>query len=369
MRSQSCMRLLRQAVGIVPLGAALLCGGCIMPSADVGGGSGGGTGGGGGSGGTPGGSGGDPNPAPDAGVTLFVIGPNMGFVGFDDARLLSGDNVPVSTELMLSSTAVSQPADAALDRHGSLYLISGANSGSIAIYDNPRSATGVRPPDRIVSGEATQISRSPTGIAIDRENDLLYLSNTVTELLVFDISAPAGFDGAVEPIRTFDVDLPLFRAEQLRFANGSLYVVDVRGGTSDVLAFDSPGSLQGLVTPDRVFTNNAFDHRIGLYVDDADRLFVASREAGQVLIFDGAGTLDGAVTPDVAFTISGADVAPMPAFATTDADDRLYVADASGNVVFSFDSSAGLTSGAHPADRTIGSLELLAPNRLLVFER
>ena len=311
------------------------------------------------------------NPAgtADPVTTLFASGPNMGFVGFDNAQTLSGPNVAVTTELSLSSKVVSQPRGAALDQNGSLYLISGANRGSIAVFDNPLTANGGRKPDRMVSGERTQISRSPTGVAVDRENSLLYVSNKMTGLLVFDISSPEAFNGNVAPVRTFDVDMSQFRPERLCFANGSLYVVDARGGTSDIAVFDDPDSLSGKAAPDRVITFQGFDNKIGVDVDAQDRLLVGVRRLGQVLIFENASTLDGPASPDVELSITGGDVAPKPSFVTTDSQDRLYVADSNANVVFAFDLASELASGERHADRTIDSTDLIAPNLLLLFER
>ena len=302
-------------------------------------------------------------------TTLFVIGPNMGFVGFDKAATLSGSKVPVTTELLATNQGVSRPRGAVLDARGALYLISGARRGSIAVYDDPLKANGSRQPDRAVFGERTQISRSPTGIAIDRGENLLYLANARTGLLVFDISTPEAFNGDVAPVRAFDVDLPQFRPEQLRFANGSLYVVDARGGTSDILVFDNPGKLRGKVTPDRTISYGGFDNKVGVDIDSKNRLLVSVRKLGQVLIFTDASKLDGVAQPDVTLSIAGAKVSPQPSFATTDSEDRLYVADSSGNVVFSFDETSKLTSGERYPARTINSRDLIAPHRLLLFER
>lgn len=302
-------------------------------------------------------------------TALFVAGPNMGFVGFDDAEALDGPKVAATTDLTLSTRTVSQPRDAALDRRGALYLISGANRGSIAVYDNPLTANGARRPDRAVFGEGTKLSRSLTGVAVDDQNDLLYVSNARTGLVVFDISSPETFDGDVAPVRTFKVDMSQFKPEQLRFANGSLYIVDPRGGTSDIVVFDNPGTLEGKVTPDRVISNIGFDNKIGVDVDAKDRLLVGVRRLGQVMIFNGASKLDGPARPIVKLSIATTDVDPKPAFATTDSEDRLYVADASGNVVFSFDMTSELVSGKRAPNRTIHSSDLIAPNRLLVFER
>lgn len=300
---------------------------------------------------------------------LFVIGPNMGFVGFDNAETLSGTKVAVTSELKLGRDTVLQPRDAVLDSRGALYLLSSANGGSVAVYDNPFTATGSRAPDRIVFGDKTQISRSPSAIAIDRENDLLYVANTMSDTVVFDISSPESFSGDIAPVRTFDVDVSQFKPEQMRFANGSLYMVDARGGTSDILVFDEPGELQGKVSANCVITHAEFDNKIGIDVDASDRLIVSVRKSGQVLIFNNASKLDGIASPDVALSIADTKVKAQPSYATIDSHDRLFVADANGNVTFSFDRASELASGKHRPDRTIGSRELIAPNRLLVVER
>jgi hypothetical protein len=316
---------------------------------------------------TPGGA--DPDDADTKAVGLFVMGPNMGLVGFGRVEALDGENVDVTTELATGPDTILTPRDAVIDRRGALYVLSGARGGSVAVYDNPLTANGGRRPDRVVYGEATGISRSPTGLAIDDENDLLYVSNLLEGVVVFDISSPDAFDGEVAPVRAFEIDYPMFQAAQVRFANGSLYVADVRGATTDILAFDQPQSLDGLVAPDRVISSTGFDDRIGFSIDPLDRLLVGARENGLVLMFENAAALDGAVTPDLTLTIAGADVEPWTSFATSDSDDRLFVADANGARIYVFDELTDLASGAREADRIIDSSELLVPDRLIVFER
>jgi hypothetical protein len=300
--------------------------------------------------------------------TLFVMGQNMGLVGFDRASTLNGSRVVVTTDLVLNGKTVSQPKDVALDQHGALYLVSGANRGSIAVYRNPLTANGSRRPDRMVYGDQTRLARTATSIAIDGKNGLLYVANTATEVLVFDISSPEAFTGNVAPARVFIVDMAQFRTKQLHFAQDALYIVDARGGTSDIVVFDDPGALRGKVTPTRMISHPTFDNKISVNVDARNRLLVGVRKRGQVLIFNNASALDGTATPDVALSISGTNVAPKPSFATTDSEDRLYVADASGNVVFSFDNVSELATGEHYPNRTIDSSSLIAPSRLLLYE-
>lgn len=302
-------------------------------------------------------------------TTLFVIGPNMGLVGFDSAESLSGPGVTATTDLMLSKETVKQPRDGAVDHNGTLYLISGTHGGSVAMYDNPLTASGNRPPDRVVAGKKTLISRSPTGIAIDSASNLLYVANVMNDVQVFDISDPSAFAGEVAPIRAFKVDMAQIKPQQLCFANGALYMVDARGGSSDILVFDDPGSLSGKIKPSRVISCTGFDNKIGINVDAQDRMLVGVRKPGRVLIFNDAKTLDGASTPDVTLTIEGPKVDPKPSFVTTDSQDRLYVADASGNAVFAFDKATELESGTRSPDRTIDCRDLTAPNRLVLVER
>lgn len=355
-----CMGWLSMAVA-----TTILAGGCPGPMTP-------------GDGGTPPGPGQSPgqpaeqptgkNPPVDT-TTLFVLGQNTGFIGFHGAENLNGVDLPAPIELFSSQTTVVKPRDAVLDSRGALYVINGAKDGSIAIYDNPNTATGNRPPDRIVFGDTTQLAKNPTGLAIDRENDLLYVSNGMDDFLVFEIAPSELFDGDVAPLRTFFIDLPLLRIEQIRFANGSLYAVDPRGGTSDILAFDDPEALQGAVMPDRVISNVGFDNTIGIDVDAADRMWIGIRDLGEVWMFHDARMLDGAAAPDVALSVADMPISPMPSFATTDSEDRLYIADSNGNVIFVFDEASELVGGATPPDRVIDSVELIAPNRLVAFEQ
>ena len=59
----------------------------------------------------------------------------------------------------------------------------------------------------------------------------------------------------------------------------------------------------------------------------------------------------------------------MPAFATTDSEDRLYIADSNGNAVLVYDEASDLLSSEAAPDRIIDSNELIAPNRLVVYEQ
>lgn len=301
-------------------------------------------------------------------TTLFVLGPNTGFVGFNGAENLDGVDLPAPIELFNSQNTVMKPRDAVIDNRGALYVINNAKGGSIAVYDDPMTATGNRAPDRLVFGGTTQLSTSPTGLAIDHENELLYVTNGMDELLVFEIAPPELFDGDIAPIRTFHVDLPLMSFNQVRFADGSLYLVDVRGGTSDIMAFDDPEALQGAVTPDRVISNVEFDNTIGIDIDDLGRMWVGVRDTGEVLMYNDATALDGAPLPDIALSIIDVAIDPKPAFATTDSEDRLYIADSNGNAILVFDEASELVGGPTAPDRVIDSTELIAPNRLVVFE-
>ena len=359
--------MLKHLIPTVPMILLTLAtGGCPAPS-DTG--ADGLPGGSGSSADLPSGGGGASDDKNDLLSTLFVIGPNMSLIGFDRAASLNNLALAPTTDLALSHSTVIAPRDAAIDANGALHIISGAAGGSIAIYNNPLTATGSRLPDRRVLGPATKLANNPTGIAIDRAASLLYVSNLPNEIAVFDISQPAVFTGDVAPLRTFSVNLPGFAPEQIRFAGGSLYVVDVRGGAADIHVFDAPSLLQGPVTPDRTITHAGFDDRIGIEIEPKGRLLVAARDIGTVLIFASAAALDGAVTPDVEISISGAPIASKPSFATIDREDRLYIADANGNTVFAFDLASSLISGGHFAERTIKSTEFVVPNRLVLYER
>ncbi|MEZ6063461.1 MAG: hypothetical protein R3C19_24195 [Planctomycetaceae bacterium] len=216
----------------------------------------------------------------NAGLSLFAIGPNMGLVGFDSAETLNGARITPTTELMHGARTVSRPRDAAIDRHGALYLISGANGGSVAVYENPLTANGSRKPDRMVFGRNTQISKSPTGIAIDRENERLYLSNAVTGILVFDISSSQAFSGDVTPLRVFRVDQPC----AVRSRSGlqpELATLSTLAEIHRTSRCSTHRAIPGDATPNRTINHMDFDNRIGIDVDSAGRLLVAARTSGQ----------------------------------------------------------------------------------------
>ncbi len=297
---------------------------------------------------------------------LYVI--SSGLQGYRDAGTLRGPTITATTDL--DSDPAGDPVDAAFDARGALYVISSLNTGTIAVYDNPLTATGNRTPDRMVSGDLTGLF-IPTGLAIDVENDLLYVSNgfsnSVSHVVVFDLGTPDAFDGNVEPISTFDVDMDsVLFADQVQFANGSLYVVDA----PEILVFDSPADLKGPAIPDRVITNAAFDDNIQIHLADADRMIVASGDTGgtdQVFILERASTLDGAVEPDVVLTVARTTGTADTIFAAIDSQDRLFIADGWNGVIYTFDNASTLTSGEYFADRDF-DLGTYLPDRLLLSE-
>jgi hypothetical protein len=303
---------------------------------------------------------------------LFVLHPNVGFLGYENPATLGSSHAAVTTTLAMSPETVLAPRDVALDACGALYFASGARGGAIAVYDDPRLATGSRRPDRRVSGKATRVA-SPIGLAIDQEKHLLYVllrrSAVQPTVVVFDISTPHDFNGEVAPLRTFQVAVTNLNAQQVRCAHGSLYMVNMRGDTAEILAFDRPETLHGSVVADRVLTSAALQGEIHIEVDAKDRLLVSVPGAGQVQIYAGASQLAGPVAPSVTFTIAGTTAKPQPTCAITDAQDRLYLVDAFRSVIYAFDHTSTLSSGQHSPDREIDTKGAMVPKLLLLLER
>jgi DNA-binding beta-propeller fold protein YncE len=303
-------------------------------------------------------------------TTLFSLGQNNGLAGYDDPSALDGTTIDPDQELSPAEAMVRTIRDAAIDGRNALYI---ANTGdsSIAIYDNPLTASGARMPSRRITGDASE-TFSPFSVAVDTVADELYLSNSSgtdrDEIRVYDISSPETFDGDIPPTRTFATGETSFEPMQLVFAGGSLYVSVARNNTLDIQVFDTPGDLVGEVTVDRVISNASFETGSGFYVDAADRLIVANRDGETVQIWNGASELDGSPGPDVTITIDGVVGSQSLEHAVTDSEGRLYVLDNGRSAIYVFDDITALSDGPATPDREFNA-DTSGFGRLLIWER
>jgi len=305
------------------------------------------------------------DPLPSTKLTLLSLANGAELTGYDGADLLNTTELKPSQRLDDSPETVDGARGFALDRHGALYLCS-AYDGSIAVYDDPRSASGSKRPNRRALPTSLQ-SEHISDIAIDTERDELYLVDGYDIVFVFDISEDADFDGRINPIRAFTIDVDYFTPQEVEFSNGSLYVADARA-RYEVFIFDDPRSLDGLVKVDRTFTHIDIELDVGLHVDAWNRLLIANRKIDKIMIWKDALQLDGSSEPDVILNIDGVLGDQSLEHAVTDSNDRLYVLDnGDQEMVYVFDDISTLSDGYQMPDREF-AVDTSGSGRLLVFE-
>ena len=304
-------------------------------------------------------------PPPTSSVTLYSVAAGANLTAYWNADTRASTNSPPDQELLESDLTIDGAREFAFDARGALYL-SGGYDDSIAVYENPMSADGNRPPDRRVTGLESHVD-TPFGIAIDQNHDELYLVDGDNEIHVYDISPEAGFDGDAPPLREFTIDLFPFTPNWVAFHNGSLYVADARI-EFEVYIFDDPSSLQGVVSPDRTFAYHGIELDVGFHVDASDRMIIANRKADTILMWYDASNLDGSAPPDLEFSIDGAIGEQSLEHAVTDSKGRLYVLDnGDEEVVHVFDDVDLLTNGPQTPARAF-NVQTSGSGRLLVRE-
>lgn len=303
------------------------------------------------------------NSTDDTIVALIATSQNFNVVTFDDAALLNGADLTPSAVLEPSNASgVLRPQDSVVSATGVLFICSESND-TIAIYDSFLTAAGSRPSDRNVTGTDTMID-SPISVAIDRDNDVLYVANREeNNILVYSNVSDPAFDGEVAPSRTFSRDQGSMTPDQIFFDGGSLYVV----ADEEILVFEDDGTLNGPVAVDRFITNPAFSQttRLNVSVDSIGRFVLTSR-SGDVFIYNNASALDGSPTPDVTITVDGASTLNS---AWIDSDDRLYAMDFSDRAIYVIDEVSQLATGTFLPDRTIMATGFEGSDRLYVHER
>lgn len=296
-------------------------------------------------------------------VSLIATSQNFNVVTFDGAGLLDGAAIPASGVLEPGNASdVYRPQDSVVSATGTLFIASETND-SIAIYNNFLSASGTRQPDRAISGPESLID-SPISLAIDQDNDVLYVANREDEnILVFEGASYGGLDGDVAPTRTFTREIGRMSPTQIFFSGGSLYVVD----DEEILVFEDDGTLNGPVAINRLITNSAWrsSTRLNISVDSMDRMVITTRSE-EVLIYNNASTLDGSPMPDQTIAIKGASYLQAAAI---DAFDTLYAMDFSDRAIYAVDLVSEYVDGVVLADRAIQGPGFEGSDRMFLYER
>lgn len=224
-----------------------------------------------------------------ASPTLFIADNNDGVMSFANAGALNG-NVPPTTFI----DRIKFPPDfgqgwaVAVDRVGSL-IVHELDADALLFYNHADAVTGAPAPSRRIQGPGTRIAdRLPGGLAVDRENDRLFVA-TSDRVLIFE-GAALSMTGDVAPTRFFSsVDLPTGGSIALG-PNGDLYVNDTLG--QDILVFSNAGLRTGEVRPERMIDLKFFNAD-AIFVDRQDRLFVADNDS--IAVVENASTLSGEI--------------------------------------------------------------------------
>jgi len=244
---------------------------------------------------------------------------------------------------------------------GKIY-VSNSPGNSIVRFDNALTATGNVSPGATISGAATQLA-APQYMLLDVPNNRLFVANKgASSVLVFENANTK--TGNVTPDRTISgaatllvtpVDLAVDSGRNL------LYVAD----GSSILAFAAASTINGNTPPVRNiglgFVASA------LFFDQAnDRLFVADATGNTVRVYDGFSLLNGAVAANR--IVSGAStLLNNPGGLQVDTAGRLIVSNFNAPSLTIY-ANAATTSGnvAPVATITGASTGLGAPTQMIL---
>lgn len=283
-------------------------------------------------------------PPPSAGLNkgrLYVANAGGGgLLAFDSAATAEGNLFPSSR----FPETVSGPAGLYLDRTTDTLYVANAGSNAILIYEN---VSALNPPlgsavaSKIISGPKTELNR-PYGITYDPTRGLLYVANRDGNAIsVFGKNCPQpnSLSGNIPPCRTLSgpsTSLNAPRALAIDTENDILYVSNM--GTNAVLAYHnaSQPSTQGDFPPTR--TIGSIPSPFGLFIDSAnDRLYVVrGGTEPAVLIYENASQRSGEAAPDRVVSGTGTQPAGIDVDA---ARGELFVVDSAALLVFNLNSA------------------------------
>ncbi|MHA2675304.1 MAG: InlB B-repeat-containing protein [bacterium JZ-2024 1] len=142
-------------------------------------------------------------------------------------------------------------------------------------------------------------------------------------------------------------------------AGARLFVSDATG---KLLAFDNPYTANGDVAPLQNISgvNTQLSNPRGIYYDaGANRMYVANFGGNSILVFDNFTALNGNVAPNRVISGPGTGLNGPYRLALDTANDRLYVADYSGNSVVVFNNASSANGNVTPARTISGAATLL----------
>ncbi len=153
---------------------------------------------------------------------------------------------------------------------GILY-IAGYTNNCILVYDNANTREGSTSPDRLISGEFTQINHpNSNSLFIDAQNDKLYVCNDGNHsVLVFDNAST--LEGNVTPEQMITY-AGMKYPEGISVRTNRIYVADVFHSKLFVFSSEATGPTLPLATIEATSVGLA---ALGVYVDSNNNMYLA----------------------------------------------------------------------------------------------
>lgn len=242
---------------------------------------------------------------------------------------------------------------------GQLYV---ATNTSILRFNNALQVNGNTSPAATIIGASTTLS-SPEHLLVDPTGDRLFVANSGgSSILIFDPASTA--TGNVAPARTISGASTLLSVPHdlaIDPVNNLLYVAD---GTQ-ILVFQSASTANGNVPP---VHNIGLGFAVGAIVLDVadNRLYVADTSGNTIERLEGASLQDGAAV--VAASIGGTDTGlARPQGLVLDATGRLVVANAAGPSITIYATPATASGDVLPSATISGAgTQLRGPDQIVL---
>ncbi len=221
--------------------------------------------------------------------------------------------------------------------------------------DDVSSASG----DVTATGFSSVGHENPSGLAYDRERDILYVAFSYVLVAYDDAStAAAGTepDRVLEGPNVSDLVLEFDTRLNLDVTNDRLFVSTADG---KVGVYDDASTVVGDAAPDRLVQLDAsWDYIWGAAYDaQRDEVYLADQSAEGVYVIADVSSISGMVLPDRHVTGPATQFVGPSQVSYDLANDRLVVIDADGNDVKVFDDASTLDGDVAPT-RVIGGAEL-----------
>lgn len=242
---------------------------------------------------------------------------------------------------------------------GQLYV---ATNSAILRFSGALTATGNVAPAATITGTATLLS-APQHLTVDPSTDRLFVANSGSaSVLIFDTASKVTGDAA--PSRTISGSSTLLSVPHdlaLDAGNNLLYVAD---GTQ-ILVFQSASTTNGNVPP---VHNISMGFAVGAILVDTtnNRLFVADTSGNVIDRLEGASLQDGNAVVAASITGSATGLA-RPQGLALDSTGRLIVSNAAGPSITIYSSAATASGNVAPAATISGTATQLSGPDQIVF--